>query len=459
MKTVTIDFNDALAGYLGGASASGIATREVSLSDQGTDYLLTVLRQGPEYRLGLFDAQGTACPDFFVTLSGRRIAMEPDQESLDLGACSWLDMASLRLHVGERPVADLRIVPEAPILSGPERELARERLAAWQGLYALRTAAPLGVKDTGSETAAAWENALSVLAGALPAPRRPEPAAGQVWSLTPDLDGLDELGRYLRMPLVLVLHATHHVRVALCCPETALAAEGDVLLPDDSGREIGFVEPWNVRTLPRSALGECWAEVGEETAHTVRELASRLSPADENLADQADWRSAFLALEHDLGQACEQRALILHVAAQRRPGLLEQLRTKVHGVFANLHDALGDLLGDLGRPLQPALAADGDHIVGLLVLGENGSVEHHQAEITGWVVENGMLHLDGRLCLPDDVEPSFLVVTFTSDGNAPEQIMEPLAGDREFSVELPLPNGADAVSMDQIALTAFCYGR
>lgn len=440
MKTLVVDFNDAFSQDRTPLSSYGDAAREAVFTHEHGDYVLTVLRRDGDYRLAVREAQGKAVPDFSVTMLAKVLVPEPREESVDLGRASLFELASLRLDVRGKPAASVQIIPEVELRAAHEIECAREQREAWNLLFEERTAPP-GMDTVGLD----WKALTEALARKLPAPSRPDPAPGQVWSLSGDMDGPDEEGQYRRMPPVLLVSTAHGIRGALCCSQLDLAGELDVPL----GEDLGFAESWNLVNLPFLVLRECLHTVDDEIVEEVRRLSSRFPPMPDT-----DWREAFDLFERETARLCEQRSLVLHLAFVKKPSLLN----KAAGWLSDLGQALEKLIPEPDDRLVPALAADGARKVGVCVLGRDGRFEHHHhGEITAWRMEPGMAHVGGRLTLPPDMAPSILIVSLYARDHEPSHVVEHLDNGHSFSVRLPVPEGLEHVRMEHLRLLAVCY--
>ena len=451
METLIIDLSDASSEWPEGSPLEEAAGREVAMNHEGKDYILSVLQHKGNCLIGLRTTSGEACPDFAVIMHGTRHTAGPGREFIELGRRSWLDLASLQLQIQGHPVRNLHILPAASFRPVYAIDAAREQRAAWRILVEERTRPPRDQRNRENANDIVninenWISLASSLVPSLPAPTAPEPAPGQIWSLSPQLDGWDEQGRYLRMPLVLLVSTEGNIRGAFCCSEPALSGALDVPL----GAGFGFAEAWNIRTLPRLALGKCWESVDSELVQEVLQGSREVLPPA-----QTSWEESFQMLERETGEICERRALVLHLAKLQRPSPL----ARAQSLFANLTQALRDLLPHPHDHLPPALAADGTHVADVLVCRDNGIVEHHHAEIMTWAVVDGTAYVDGRLSLPPEVVPSIIVVMLLSPGEHDFSVVTESLGEGPlFSVRLPLPGAEEEVGMSQLRLRAVCYG-
>jgi len=112
--------------------------------------------------------------------------------------------------------------------------------------------------------------------------------SGQIRQVKPELGcWRDEL--YYNPPVVLVLNCIGDiddaVQVAQIWQDTALAAPGDLVLPDDliAGFEELFIETWNIYTLRKSDLGGCLGTVSSQ----VLAQALKMNQSPEELPDWA----------------------------------------------------------------------------------------------------------------------------------------------------------------------------
>lgn len=101
-------------------------------------------------------------------------------------------------------------------------------------------------------------------------PSAPTPKAGQLWLVDETKGGWDSDGFYYNSPVVMILEILpyHVVRVAQFSHYLAFAGEDDVRT---DGFYDGFVEPWNIYSLPIGWLERCIGNVGEKIVIRTRE--------------------------------------------------------------------------------------------------------------------------------------------------------------------------------------------
>jgi hypothetical protein len=174
--------------------------------------------------------------------------------------------------------------------------------AAWRLMLTERTLPPTG-------TPWPWpRKALSIHWPGLASGERPQPAAGQIWSLAQRLGGWLHPGRYIHPPLVLVLEVLPgaHLWGAQLFDTPELAGPGDVPL----GPGQGLAEAWNTAILPVQTLEQHLGDVSPGHLHAVREAAQGeyCVPEDSGIA-------AFRLLEADVAQFMVLRSRDLDASA------------------------------------------------------------------------------------------------------------------------------------------------
>lgn len=141
------------------------------------------------------------------------------------------------------------------------------------------------------ENPIATESVLSLverLASDRPVPDHPEVEPGQIWSVGGELEGWEtktspkgaDKHRFISAPWVLTLQTSHQeaVTVAQVYFDTKLQGTDDVPLPEDWE---GFVEPWNVYTLRRQDLEDCWGAVPASLVERTLQNAASPTPVNE----------------------------------------------------------------------------------------------------------------------------------------------------------------------------------
>lgn len=185
---------------------------------------------------------------------------------------------------------------------------------------------------------------------------QPSLAPGQLWRLSPDLDGWGPKARYYNSPVVLVL------KVGLKFKDEVLVAQTyhDFLLSGPGDTPLGprrFAQPWNVYTLRSRDLAYCCGQVDSTRA-------SEVLAASHSAFSQIETTSAlyfFRQMEIELGCYFSSAAVF---------ALLEERQTEsgaaIHpGQFAAA--ALGGKRAERG--LAESLAAHPNLLVDLLELG------------------------------------------------------------------------------------------
>jgi hypothetical protein len=302
-----------------------------------------------------------------------------------------------------------------------------ELLEAWQAHFAWRTAPK--TKD----------KALNRLIGELIPPTPPLPSAGQLWSLKRELDGPNEDGRHLNMPVALILSVVgSKLQVMATAPFYELMGSGDIWLGEDEG----FVETWNRFTLPLGALGEFRGEVSQELLERIR-ATKPVRPHTSGL----DWEEAFLNLESEIAEAACFRAAIRQCATAP---LLDRLGEFFWTKFRELAAVLLPSAGDLGAPLT---AASGKSVAAFFRTPKG--FKTGAAKITGILDDNGLTAIKGTLSPPDDFSMDALFVwreTTKDESLTPEKV---LFDSPSFEIEFLSDNSFD---LSELKLLVVSYG-
>lgn len=217
------------------------------------------------------------------------------------------------------------------------------RIKAWQNMFVLRTCPPGRIlwgpqhaerveahvrtcpwcrkrKETMSDMQEI-QKAGTVLRESLAAQSVQTPVPGQIWTVSSDLGGWDEHGRYLNPPTVLILYPFDDpapgVRVAQICPEQDLMDGQDILLTSD----LGFVQAWNTYALAAEDLEYLLAEVPQELVEAVLEAEEHEAVPE----DESSTLGFFRTLELEVGSFVALNSLpkfLLGEAAEEEGGLL-----------------------------------------------------------------------------------------------------------------------------------------
>jgi hypothetical protein len=309
--------------------------------------------------------------------------------------------------------------------NNPTIEPQGELLETWQAHYAWRTAPPAGPE------------VLKLLTKSLPESFS-APAPGQLWLLKNELDGPDEDGLYLNMPMVLIISASNlKFEVMQTAPFSDLMGPTDIYLSDDDG----FVEPWNRFTLPPKALKEYRGKLEPGLLERIK-TANPWRPISSGL----DWEEAFWRLERQVAEAARQRAAVWQYASASSP-------SKIETIWNNPRQLAVELIPPSTTWRLP-LAAASKESVGISFRTPDGW-KLGVANITGVIEENGWVTLKGELKAPGNYSMDAFFALVKQEGgeaNLPEKIQfTPPFFELEFaSVESFNPN--------QLQLLVISYG-
>jgi hypothetical protein len=250
-------------------------------------------------------------------------------------------------------------------------------LAAWQAHCDWRTSLP------------ARPELLTALSGLGPGVAAPEPAPGQLWHLSEQLNGPDEDGRRLAMPTVLIVSTIRsRLEVMQTAPFTELMGRCDIYLGEDEG----FVEPWNSFNLPSGVLSEYRGAVHPDLLERIRK-ADRTRPHSFAM----DWEEAFQNLEIEVAEAAGRRAAVWQCApASWRESSAAQLET----AWRALEDWFWKFLPPAALSDGLLTAASGEELEVLFMTPAGRKTG--TARITGVHEEDGWVTVKGELTAPGD---------------------------------------------------------
>ncbi|EGB15685.1 hypothetical protein DND132_2482 [Pseudodesulfovibrio mercurii] len=205
------------------------------------------------------------------------------------------------------------------------------------------------------ETRDAWGAVAEGLARAA-SPSRPDAAPGQVWSLSPRLEGWGARSRHYNAPMVLILRrGKDAVEAAQLCPDAGLAGPADV----DLGPDYGLAQGWNRLSLPVAALDACWGSVPA----SLVDATLRAAVADDDAPEDSPlyfFRSLERAVAAEMGARAADLAPV-----EAGPSLLERVVAYLRGVGAVVADGARNAEEALASAIFPpewaaARAAEGD---------------------------------------------------------------------------------------------------
>ena len=212
------------------------------------------------------------------------------------------------------------------------------------------------IRDAAPQVRTAWRELGDRLSDGTSPHKATEvpPVEGQVWALSDDLSHWGSDGNFYRPPQVLLLGIEGNaLKVAQTYHDTALAADGDVLL---SGNRFGFAQAWNIYTIHREMLDHCIGVVKrEELKDVLSEAGKPRAEIDENSVLYWFRTSEVMVGAEIAMPAVAQLMEEMETAQEVVKELLPGLRQLANDVF----EFTVDFIKDLGSVYRPALVTRG----------------------------------------------------------------------------------------------------
>lgn len=285
------------------------------------------------------------------------------------------------------------------------------------------------IRNSAAQSRTAWRELAGRLCDGASPHKATEvtPVEGQIWALRDDLSHWGSDGNYYRPPRILLLGIDGKaLKVTQTYHDTALAADGDVLLSD---HRFGFAQAWNIYTIHRDMLSHCLGGVKQEESQSVlSEAGNPRKDIDENsvlywfrtteVMVGAEIAMPAVAQLMEVMEACLSEN---EVFLQKVFGTLAQAYGKLSGFkLPEYADSLIDLLSGARDPygITPVVAATSVPLqVNVIIKQQDGAITIKTVGATlsesNW--EDGDYYVAGKLNEAQQ-EDLFLVASLTIDG-------------------------------------------
>lgn len=168
------------------------------------------------------------------------------------------------------------------------------------------------------ETIRPWKDLGKALLPFADKPKRPEPEAGQIWSLKKNLGHWDDLHRHINPPIVLlveILEDVRGVRVAQTFLAPPLVFDGDIEIDENTGH----AQAWNTYAMRLDDLEYCWGKVSDNVLTELLKQNEHVEALKE--PDEHSVIHFFRELELEIGSYMAMQALPVLMHRLEYPGL------------------------------------------------------------------------------------------------------------------------------------------